>query len=166
MHPRSARPDSVWTAPSPSSTATGSIYKMYEYNTFDPLSGHHSITATQSTFEPPTKRRKLCDRPSPQPTASEFNGVPQSSSDRFSLCSLGFQPLAARAIIEELESQPKLRYSDEFRRDVARSMQCESTQLALKLSVGAPSIQRVFPTSNGRDGRYVLKDYDFAIFPH
>lgn len=150
-NPRPAHPDSVWTT-----TGSGlSIYKMYEYNTLDPLSGHHSIS--KLGMEPPTKRRKINRFSKMEDDTSSPSSRPSSSpnSDRFSLCSLGFQPLAARAIIEELEAKPKLRYSDEFRRDIARTVQCETGQIAHRLS-GDVSIQNVFPTSNGRDRRYLF----------
>merc|ERR1719295_228736 len=62
-------------------------------------------TPKYNVMSRPIKRRKIGEN---------------EGTDRFSLCSLGFQPLAARAIVEELESRPKLRYSDEFRRDITR----------------------------------------------
>merc|ERR1719295_1659516 len=54
-------------------------------STADTVSSHHCGSMSR-----PIKRRKIGEN---------------EGTDRFSLCSLGFQPLAARAIVEELESR-------------------------------------------------------------
>eukprot|EP01083_Nonionella_stella_P149005 472581_1 len=127
-------------------------YKMYEYNKFDPMTGQYSI---DPNLEPPTKKRKLNQSLDTTDTIPEFNDTKPDDSHRYSLQSLGLQPLAARAIIEKLDCMPKLRYSEEFHRDVTNAMQYEADMITQKLSNNKDSIQNIYPTSNGRNRKHI-----------
>ena len=84
--------------------------------------------------------------------------------DRFSLCSLGFQPLEAKAIEDKLDCLPKLRYAEEFHRDITNAAQFETAYITKYLSKHGDnnhndiSIQNIYPTSNGRSKQYLYTE--------
>ena len=82
-------------------------------------------------------------------------------TDRYSLCSLGFQPLEAKAIEDKLDCLPKLRYAEEFHRDVTNAIQAETDYINKYLSSHNNrdiSIQNIYPTSNGRSKQYLYTE--------